>query len=128
MPVGILKGLGSAFDFATGIMDRFFPKKMTEEEKTNVMAGLVPLIEGSHKLKRCSGNPSAAPKVLIILSFFKTFDLVRFLQRDNPGVDLLPRLEQFVKCFFPRSARVLGYLLQFLHQASRYLPSVGSFG
>lgn len=38
-------GLGSAFDFAKGILDRFWPKQMTEAEKTQAMAQLVPLIE-----------------------------------------------------------------------------------
>jgi len=40
-----ITGLGSAFDFAKGIMDRFFPKKATEEEKLQIVAQLAPMIE-----------------------------------------------------------------------------------
>ena len=36
---------GSAFNFAKGIMDRFWPKQASEEEKMAAVAGLVPLIE-----------------------------------------------------------------------------------
>lgn len=41
-----ITGLGSAFDFAKGIMDRFFPKKATEAEKLEAINQIVPLIEG----------------------------------------------------------------------------------
>lgn len=40
-----ITGLGSAFDFAKGIMDRFWPKQASEEEKLAVVAGLVPMLE-----------------------------------------------------------------------------------
>jgi len=38
-------GLGSTFDFAKGVMDRFWPKKASEEEKMAAVAQLVPMIE-----------------------------------------------------------------------------------
>jgi hypothetical protein len=40
-----LTGLGSAFDFAGGLLDRFFPKKMDEEERTAVQAQLASAID-----------------------------------------------------------------------------------
>ena len=40
-----LTGLGSAFSFAQGMMDRFFPKKATEEEKLAAVTGLAEMIE-----------------------------------------------------------------------------------
>ena len=46
-----ITGLGSAFDFAKGIMDRFFPKKATESEKMAIVADLVPLIESRDSAK-----------------------------------------------------------------------------
>ena len=38
-------GIGSAFDFASGIMDRFFPKKMNEEEKIAVVASIAQAVD-----------------------------------------------------------------------------------
>jgi hypothetical protein len=38
-------GLGSAFDFAKGMMDRFWPKQASEQEKMAAIAGLIPLLE-----------------------------------------------------------------------------------
>ncbi len=40
-----ITGLGSAFKFAQGAMDRFWPKKATEAEKIAAVAGLVPMIQ-----------------------------------------------------------------------------------
>lgn len=40
-----LTGLSSVADFATGVMDRFFPKQMTEAEKTQAQAGLQAALE-----------------------------------------------------------------------------------
>ncbi len=40
-----ITGLGSAFDFAKGIMDRFWPKQASEQEKMAAVASLVPMIE-----------------------------------------------------------------------------------
>lgn len=40
-----ITGLGSAFDFAKGIMDRFWPKQASEQEKMAVVAQMVPMIE-----------------------------------------------------------------------------------
>lgn len=40
-----ITGLGSAFDFAKGIMDRFWPKQASEQEKMAAIAGLIPLLE-----------------------------------------------------------------------------------
>ena len=40
-----LTGLGSAFSFAQGMMDRFFPKKATEEEKLAAVTGLAEMVE-----------------------------------------------------------------------------------
>lgn len=40
-----LTGLGSAFGFASGVLDRFFPPKMTEAEKTVALTGLTKAIE-----------------------------------------------------------------------------------
>lgn len=41
-----LTGLGSAFDFAKGIADRFFPPKATEAERLEAVQKMVPMIEG----------------------------------------------------------------------------------
>lgn len=40
-----ITGLGSAFDFARGIMDRFWPKQASEQEKMAAIAGLIPILE-----------------------------------------------------------------------------------
>jgi len=40
-----LTGIGSVADFAGGIMDRFWPPKMTEAEKVKAQAGLEAAIE-----------------------------------------------------------------------------------
>jgi len=40
-----LTGIGSVADFATGIMDRFWPKQMTEAEKAMAQAGLIAALE-----------------------------------------------------------------------------------
>ncbi|MDF1592605.1 MAG: 3TM-type holin [Desulfobacterales bacterium] len=40
-----LTGLGSVFDFAKGIADRFFPPKATEAEKLAAAAAMAPVIE-----------------------------------------------------------------------------------
>jgi len=40
-----LTGLGSAFDFAKGLLDRFWPKQASEQEKMAAVAELVPMIE-----------------------------------------------------------------------------------
>jgi len=40
-----ITGLGSAFEFGKGIMDRFWPPKATEEEKLNALKGIVPMIQ-----------------------------------------------------------------------------------
>lgn len=40
-----ITGLGSAFDFAKGLLDRFWPKQATEAEKLDAAANMVPMIE-----------------------------------------------------------------------------------
>ncbi|MCK5606982.1 hypothetical protein KAR91_34080 [Candidatus Pacearchaeota archaeon] len=40
-----ITGLGSAFDFTKGLLDRFWPKKATEAEKLSALAGIAPLLE-----------------------------------------------------------------------------------
>ncbi len=40
-----LTGLGSAFDFAGGLLDRFFPKKLNEAEKLSMQAQLSQAID-----------------------------------------------------------------------------------
>lgn len=40
-----LTGIGSVAQFAGGLMDRFWPKKMTEEEKTTLQTNLANAIE-----------------------------------------------------------------------------------
>lgn len=40
-----ITGLGSAFDFAKGIMDRFWPKQATEAEKLEAAAKMAPILE-----------------------------------------------------------------------------------
>lgn len=44
-----LTGLGSAFGFAKGIMDRFWPKQASEEEKLEVVSKMLPMIEQRDK-------------------------------------------------------------------------------
>jgi len=40
-----ITGLGSVADFASGIMDRFWPKKMTDEERATLQTNLANAIE-----------------------------------------------------------------------------------
>jgi len=40
-----ITGLGSAFDFAGNLMNRFFPPKMSEDEKLKLQAGLADVVE-----------------------------------------------------------------------------------
>lgn len=40
-----LTGLGSAFDFAGGLLDRFFPKQMTEADRADMQAKLSQAID-----------------------------------------------------------------------------------
>ncbi|MBU4154547.1 MAG: holin family protein [Proteobacteria bacterium] len=40
-----LTGIGSIADFASGIMDRFWPKQMTEEERAKAQVGLIESME-----------------------------------------------------------------------------------
>ena len=45
MDIKDVSGLGSAFDFAKGIMDRFWPKQATETEKLEALSEIAPLIQ-----------------------------------------------------------------------------------
>jgi len=40
-----LTGIGTAFDFAKGVMDRFWPKQASEAEKLAALAALAPMIQ-----------------------------------------------------------------------------------
>lgn len=40
-----ITGFGSAFDFASGILDRIWPKQASEEEKLKAVTQLAPMIE-----------------------------------------------------------------------------------
>ena len=40
-----LTGIGTAFDFAKGVMDRFWPKQASEAEKLAALSALAPMIQ-----------------------------------------------------------------------------------
>lgn len=72
-----LTGLGSAFDFAKGMADRFFPPKATEAEKLEAIQNLVPMIEGRD-------NAVIDAKKAIIVAELQQSD--KFTKRSRPTI------------------------------------------
>lgn len=72
-----LTGLGSAFSFAKGIMDRFWPKQASEAEKLEAVKELAPMIERRD-------NAVVEAKRDIIVSEMKQDD--NYTKRARPSV------------------------------------------